>query len=74
MVMQLVQEKILYLDKPLYQYLPKPLPEYEGYEELASDARYKQLTARMLLSHRSGFANLRFLEPDPRWRTAKESK
>ena len=64
MVMQLVQERILDLDKPVYQYLPKPLPEYEGYEELASDSRYKQLTARMLLSHTSGFANLRFLEPD----------
>ena len=64
MVMQLVQEKILDLDKPVYQYLPKPLPEYEGYEELARDSRYKQLTARMLLSHTSGFANLRFLEPD----------
>jgi len=64
MVMQLVQERVLDLDKPLYRYLPKPLPEYEGYEELASDSRYKQLTARMLLSHTSGFANLRFLEPD----------
>jgi len=64
MVMQLAQEKILDLDKPVYQYLPKPLPEYEGYEELGSDSRYKQLTARMLLSHTSGFANLRFFEPD----------
>jgi CubicO group peptidase (beta-lactamase class C family) len=35
MVMQLVQERILDIDKPVYQYLPKPLPEYEGYEELA---------------------------------------
>ena len=64
MVMQLVQERILDLDKPVYRYLPKPLPEYLGYEELASDSRYKQITARMLLSHTSGFANLRFLEPD----------
>jgi len=68
MVMQLIQEKILDLDKPVYQYLPKPLPDYPGYEELASDSRYKQLTARMLLSHTSGFANLRFLEPDRKLR------
>jgi len=64
MVMQLVQEGILDLDRPVYQYLPKLLPNYSGYEELANDARYKQITARMLLSHTSGFANLRFLEPD----------
>jgi CubicO group peptidase (beta-lactamase class C family) len=68
MVMQLVQEKILDLDKPVYQYLPKPLPDYPGYEELANDSRYKQLTARLLLSHTSGFANLRFLEPDRKLR------
>jgi CubicO group peptidase (beta-lactamase class C family) len=39
MVMQLVQERILDLDKPVYQYLPKPLPDYPGYQELASDSR-----------------------------------
>src|SRR5215831_16090563 len=64
MVMQLVQEKVLDLDKPIYQYLPKPLPEYPDYQPLANDSRYKQITARMLLSHTSGFANLRFLGPD----------
>jgi CubicO group peptidase (beta-lactamase class C family) len=64
MTMQLVQEGILDLDRPVYEYLPKPLPNYPGYEELANDSRYKQITARMLLSHTSGFANLRFLEPD----------
>jgi len=68
MVMQLVQEKRLNLDKPVYQYLPKPLPDYPDYQELASDARYKQITARMLLSHTSGLANLRFLEPDRKLR------
>jgi CubicO group peptidase (beta-lactamase class C family) len=68
MVMKLVQEKILDLDKPVYQYLPKPLPDYSGYQELASDSRYKQLTSRMLLSHTSGFANLRFFEPDRKLR------
>ena len=64
LVMQLVQDKILDLDKPIYQYLPKPLPDYPDYQSLANDSRYKLITARMLLSHTSGFANLRFLEPD----------
>ncbi|MBS1529228.1 MAG: serine hydrolase, partial [Bacteroidetes bacterium] len=31
-VMQLVQEGIIDLDKPLYTYLPKPLPEYDAYK------------------------------------------
>jgi CubicO group peptidase (beta-lactamase class C family) len=59
MVMQLVQEKILDLDKPVYQYLPMPLPEYRFYRDLAGDERYKKITLRMLLSHTSGFPNWR---------------
>lgn len=64
MVMQLVQEKIIDLDKPVYQYLPKPLPEYAAYRDLAGDARYKKITARMLLSHTAGFPNLRYFTDD----------
>jgi len=60
MVMQLVQEHILDLDKPVYQYLPRPLPEYDNYKDLAGDDRYKKITARMLLSHTSGFPNWRW--------------
>jgi CubicO group peptidase (beta-lactamase class C family) len=59
MVMQLVQEHVLDLDKPLYEYLPKPLPEYEMYRDLAGDERYKKITARMCLDHTTGFPNLR---------------
>jgi CubicO group peptidase (beta-lactamase class C family) len=64
MVMQLVDEKLLDLDKPVYQYLPKPLPEYSIYKDLAADPRYKQITARMLLSHTSGFPNWRWFNDD----------
>ncbi len=64
MVMQLVQDKILDLDKPVYQYFPKPLPEYPNYKDLASDPRYKKITARMLLSHTSGFPNWRWINED----------
>ena len=64
LVMQLVEEKVIDLDKPVYQYLPKPLPEYENYKDLAGDSRYKKITARMLLSHTSGFANWRRFAED----------
>lgn len=64
MVMQLVQEGILDLDKPVYEYLPKPLPEYQNYTDLASDERYKRITSRMLLSHTSGFPNFRWFNDD----------
>jgi CubicO group peptidase (beta-lactamase class C family) len=59
MVMQLVQERVIDLDKPVYQYLPKPLPEYPRYADLADDPRWKKITLRMLLSHTSGFPNWR---------------
>ncbi len=61
LAMQLVQKQILDLDKPVYLYLPKPLPEYPDYKDLADDPRYRQITARMLLSHTSGFPNWRWL-------------
>ena len=64
LAMELVDESKLDLDKPVYQYLPKPLPEYPKYSDLANDARYKLVTARMLLSHTSGFANWRWMEED----------
>jgi CubicO group peptidase (beta-lactamase class C family) len=61
MVMQLVQAGILDLDKPIHEYLPKPLPSYPDYRDLTGDERYKQITARMLLNHTAGFHNLRVL-------------
>ncbi len=64
LAMELVDEGKLDLDKPVYQYLPKPLPEYPKYTDLADDPRYKRITARMLLSHTSGFANWRWIEED----------
>lgn len=65
LVLQLVDKKLLDLDKPVYEYLPKPLPDYSAYADLAGDARYKKITARMLLSHTSGF---------PNWRRFTDSK
>lgn len=68
--MQFVQEKIIDLDKPLYQYLEKPLPDYKiegwyrGYQDLANEERYKKITARMCLDHTTGFPNWRWFEAD----------
>jgi CubicO group peptidase (beta-lactamase class C family) len=64
LVMELVDDKILDLDRPVYRYLPKPLPEYSNYKDLANDARYKKITARMLLSHTGGFPNWRAFNDD----------
>ncbi|HXP86153.1 MAG TPA: serine hydrolase domain-containing protein [Bryobacteraceae bacterium] len=64
LVMQLADEGKIDLDKPVAGYLPKPLPEYERYRDLAGDPRYLRITARMLLSHTAGFPNLRVLNPD----------
>jgi CubicO group peptidase (beta-lactamase class C family) len=64
LVMQLIGDRTLDLDKPVYEYLPKPLPEYPEYRDLANDSRYMKITARMLLSHTSGFPNLRWLNSD----------
>src|SRR4051812_15297275 len=59
LVLQLVDKKLIDLDKPLYTYLPKPLPDYDGYHDLAGDERWKLLTARHCLSHTTGFPNWR---------------
>jgi CubicO group peptidase (beta-lactamase class C family) len=68
MVMQLVQEGMLDLDKPLYEYLPKPLPEFHWYTDLAGDERYKKITARMCLDHTTGFPNWREFMEDKKLR------
>lgn len=51
LVLKLVDEGKLDLDKPLYQYVP--------YHAIEHDARYKRITARMVLSHQTGFPNWR---------------
>lgn len=63
LVMQLVDEGIINLDKPLYEYLPKPLPEYKNYKDLSGDERWKLITPRMCLNHTTGFPNWRQLNP-----------
>jgi CubicO group peptidase (beta-lactamase class C family) len=55
-VMKLVDRGLLNLDTPLYKYLPYP--------DIAQDEKYKLMTARMVLSHQSGFPNWRFNTAD----------
>jgi CubicO group peptidase (beta-lactamase class C family) len=64
MVMQLVDQHRIDLDKPVYEYLPRPLPSYAKYADFANDPRYKLITARMLLAHTSGLPNWRSTNPD----------
>lgn len=64
MVMQLVDEGKVDLDRPIDELLDKPLPAYPDWASLEGDEEWRLLTPRMLLTHSSGLANLRFLEPD----------
>ncbi|PXA78103.1 serine hydrolase [Caulobacter sp. D4A] len=63
-VMMLVDEGKLDLDKPIAETLPKPLPDYKAYADLAADPRWRKITPRMLLTHSAGFPNFRWLNPD----------
>jgi CubicO group peptidase (beta-lactamase class C family) len=50
-VLKLVEQRKIGLDVPLTKYLPKPYIE--------GDARLEKITARLVLSHRTGFPNWR---------------
>ena len=55
-VERLADRGIIDLDKPLYEYLP--------YKDIEQDERYKLITARHVLTHRTGFPNWRWMNPD----------
>ncbi len=65
--MKLVDKGLIDLDKPLVDYLEKPLTDYsfkhayESYKDLKDDKRYQKITARMCLSHTTGFPNWRYI-------------
>jgi CubicO group peptidase (beta-lactamase class C family) len=77
-VMQLVDEGVLNLDTPLKDYLDKPLAsygpdpvfpdKYGPYKDLAGDPRWEKITARMCLTHSTGFSNFWFIEQDKKLR------
>lgn len=55
-VLRLMEKGLIDLEKPLYQYLPNP--------DIAYDERYKLMTTRHVLSHRTGFPNWRHENKD----------
>jgi len=75
LVMKLVENGTLNLDKPLQEYLDKPIYEYkpskkwhDNYADLKDDSLYKKITARMCLDHTTGFPNWRWDEKDKKLR------
>lgn len=79
LVMQLVEEGVIDLDTPLESYLPRKIYEYEpetrwhdNFADLREDSLYHLITARMCLSHTSGFPNWRWFEPDKKLRVKFE--
>jgi CubicO group peptidase (beta-lactamase class C family) len=74
----LVDRGVLHLDASLGDYLERPLISYgEGdahlakygpYRDLADDDRWRRITARMALTHSTGFHNFWFIEPDQKLR------
>ncbi|NKJ23794.1 serine hydrolase domain-containing protein [Dyella sp. SG609] len=61
--LSLVDQGKLDLDTPIDKLLPKPLPDYDKYADLADDPRWRKITPRMLLTHRAGFPNFRNFPP-----------
>ena len=66
-VAQLASEGLIDLDKPIQEYLDIPIPkmpfkrEWRGFQNIANDDRYKEITTRMCLSHTTGFPNWRWI-------------
>jgi CubicO group peptidase (beta-lactamase class C family) len=55
-VQRLAERGIIDLNRPLYLYLPYP--------DIAQDERYKLITAKHVLTHRTGFPNWRWMNED----------
>ena len=63
-VMRLAERGVIDLDQPLYETLPHP--------EVSHDKRHELLTARIVLSHQTGFPNWGYMNPDGRLNIAFE--
>jgi CubicO group peptidase (beta-lactamase class C family) len=74
LVMKLVEQGVLDLDKPLQDYVSEPLWQnrgkswHEDLRDLRSDPRHRRITARMSMSHTTGLPGWRWFEPDQKLR------
>jgi D-alanyl-D-alanine-carboxypeptidase/D-alanyl-D-alanine-endopeptidase len=74
LVMRLVEQGVLDLDKPLQDYVKEPLWQnrgrswHENLGDLQTDPRYRRITARMSMSHTTGLPGWRWYEPDQKLR------
>jgi CubicO group peptidase (beta-lactamase class C family) len=77
----LVEDGVIDLDRPLQDYLKEPLAAHqarhpkawhEDLTALAGDPLHRKITARMCLSHTTGFPNWRWFEPDRKLRVKFE--
>ena len=74
LVMKLVEQGVLDLDKPLQEYVAEPLWQnrgaswHEDLSDLRSDPRHRLITARMSMSHTTGLPGWRWFEPDQKLR------
>lgn len=75
LAMKMVEDDVIDLDTPLESYLPKKIYEYEpitrwhdNFSDLRADSLYQKITARMCLSHTTGFPNYRWFEEDKKLR------
>jgi D-alanyl-D-alanine-carboxypeptidase/D-alanyl-D-alanine-endopeptidase len=81
LTMRLVEEGVIDLDTPLVKFLSRPAYTYKAtvprawhqdLSDLEGDELHKKITARMALSHTTGFANSRWDEPDEKLRVRFE--
>jgi CubicO group peptidase (beta-lactamase class C family) len=68
LVLKMVDRGVFGLEQSLLATVRKKTDLLRDYRDVAADPRLKLLTARIILSHRSGFPNWRRQEPDGRLR------
>jgi CubicO group peptidase (beta-lactamase class C family) len=68
LVMQLIEDGLLDPNHPLIDYLRKPIGEYPEWKDLAGDDRLREITARRVLTHTTGWPNLRMQMEDGKLR------
>jgi CubicO group peptidase (beta-lactamase class C family) len=66
LALKLVDEGLIDLDRPLVEYLTKPIDAYPAYRDLEGDPRAGRISLRLALSHQTGLINRRHMRSDRR--------